>query len=160
MLVLGIDPGLIQTGYGLIKVGTEKKQVIDYGTISPNSKDKLALRLLAIYNDLLSIINEYEPSVMAIEEVFYGKNVKSALLLGHARGVSMTCAAKYNIPVFEYSARKVKQSITGNGNAHKSQIKFMIMKELNLREFNAPIDASDALAIALCHIYQVRLEEL
>ena len=160
MLVLGIDPGLIQTGYGLIKVGTEKKQVIDYGTISPNSKDKLALRLLAIYNDLLSIINEYEPSVMAIEEVFYGKNVKSALLLGHARGVSMICAAKYNIPVFEYAARKVKQSITGNGNAHKSQIKFMIMKELNLKEFNAPIDASDALAIALCHIYQVRLEEL
>ena len=160
MLVLGIDPGLIQTGYGLIKVGSEKKQVIDYGTISPNSKDKLALRLLAIYNDLLSIINEYEPSVMAIEEVFYGKNVKSALLLGHARGVSMICAAKYNIPVFEYSARKVKQSITGNGNAHKSQIKFMIMKELNLKEFNAPIDASDALAIALCHIYQVRLEEL
>ena len=160
MLVLGIDPGLIQTGYGLIKVGSEKKQVIDYGTISPNSKDKLALRLLAIYNDLLSIINEYEPSVMAIEEVFYGKNVKSALLLGHARGVSMICAAKYNIPVFEYAARKVKQSITGNGNAHKSQIKFMIMKELNLKEFNAPIDASDALAIALCHIYQVRLEEL
>ena len=87
MLVLGIDPGLIQTGYGLIKVGSEKKQVIDYGTISPNSKDKLALRLLAIYKDLLSIINKYEPSVMAIEEVFYGKNVKSALLLGHARGV-------------------------------------------------------------------------
>lgn len=160
MIVLGIDPGLLQTGFGLIKVGSNKNQVIDYGTISPNSKDKLAIRLLAIYNDLLSIIDQYEPSIMAIEEVFYGKNVKSALLLGHARGVSMICAAKYNIPVFEYSARKVKQSITGNGNAHKSQIKFMIMKELNLKQFNAPIDASDALAIALCHIYQVRLEEL
>ena len=160
MIVLGIDPGLLQTGYGLIKVGSKNNQVIDYGTISPNSKDKLALRLIVIYNDLLSIINEYKPSVMAIEEVFYGKNVKSALLLGHARGVSMICAAKYNIPVFEYSARKVKQSITGNGNAHKSQVKFMIMKELNLKQFNAPIDASDALAIALCHMYQVRLEEL
>ena len=160
MIVLGIDPGLLQTGYGLIKVSSNKNQVIDFGTISPNSKDKLALRLLVIYNDLLSIIKEYKPSVMAIEEVFYGKNVKSALLLGHARGVSMICAAKYNIPVFEYSARKVKQSITGNGNAHKSQIKFMIMKELNLKQFNAPIDASDALAIALCHISQVRIEEL
>ena len=160
MIVLGIDPGLLQTGYGLIKVGSNKNQVIDYGTISPNSKDKLALRLLAIYNDLLSIIEQYKPSIMAIEEVFYGKNVKSALLLGHARGVSMICAAKYNIPAFEYSARKVKQSITGNGNADKSQVKFMIMKELNLKQFNAPIDASDALAIALCHIYQVRLEEL
>ena len=160
MIVLGIDPGLLQTGYGLIKIGSNKNQVIDYGTISPNSKDKLALRLFAIYNDLISIIDQYKPSIMAIEEVFYGKNVKSALLLGHARGVSMICAAKYNIPVFEYSARKVKQSITGNGNAHKSQIKFMIMKELNLKNFSAPIDASDALAIALCHIYQVRLEEL
>ena len=158
--MLGIDPGLVQTGYGLIKVGSENNQAIDYGTISSSSEDKLASRLLAIYDDLLSVINEYKPSVMAIEEVFYGKNVKSALLLGHARGVSMICAAKYNIPVFEYSARKVKQSITGNGNAHKSQIKFMIMKELNLKNFNAPIDASDALAIALCHIYQVRLEEL
>jgi len=160
MIVLGIDPGLVQTGYGLIKIGSKNNQAIDYGTISSSSQDKLALRLLAIYDDLLSVINEYKPSVMAIEEVFYGKNVKSALLLGHARGVSMICAAKYNIPVFEYSARKVKQSITGNGNAHKSQIRFMIMKELNLKKFNAPIDASDALAIALCHIYQVRLEEL
>ena len=160
MIVLGIDPGLVQTGYGLIKVGSKDNQVIDYGTISTNAKDRLALRLLAIYNDLISVINKYKPSVMAIEEVFYGKNVKSALLLGHARGVSMICAAKYNIPVFEYSARKVKQSITGNGNAHKSQIKFMIMKELNLKNFNAPIDASDALAIALCHMYQVKLEEI
>tara|TARA_Y100001960_G_scaffold10062_1_gene9575 strand:- start:27 stop:509 length:483 start_codon:yes stop_codon:yes gene_type:complete len=160
MIVLGIDPGLVQTGYGLIKVGSKDNQVIDYGTISTNAKDRLALRLLAIYNDLISVINKYKPSVMAIEEVFYGKNVKSALLLGHARGVSMICAAKYNIPVYEYSARKVKQSITGNGNAHKSQIKFMIMKELNLKNFNAPIDASDALAIALCHMYQVKLEEI
>ncbi len=160
MIVLGIDPGLVQTGYGLIKVNSKKNEVIDFGTISPNSKDKLAIRLLAINNDLLSIINKYKPTIMAIEEVFYGKNVKSALLLGHARGVSMTCAAKFNIPVYEYSARKVKQSITGNGNAHKSQIKFMIMKELNLKNFNAPIDASDALAIALCHINQVRLEDL
>jgi len=160
MIVLGIDPGLVQTGYGLIKVDSKDNQVIDYGTISTNAKDRLALRLLAIYNDLISVINKYKPSVMAIEEVFYGKNVKSALLLGHARGVSMICAAKYNIPVYEYSARKVKQSISGNGNAHKSQIKFMIMKELNLKNFNAPIDASDALAIALCHMYQVKLEEI
>ena len=160
MIVLGIDPGLLQTGYGLIRTSSRNNQAIDYGTISPNSKSMLSLRLHTIYNDLLSIIEKYKPSVMAIEEVFYGKNVKSALLLGHARGVSMICAAKYNIPVFEYSARKVKQSITGNGNAHKSQIKFMIMKELNLKQFTAPIDASDALAIGLCHIHQVKLEEL
>ena len=155
-----VDPGLLQTGYGLIKIIGEKKEIIDYGTISPNAKARLSERLLTIFEDLIAIIDQYKPTTMAIEEVFYGKNVKSALLLGHARGVSMVCASKYNIPVFEYSARKVKQSITGNGNAHKTQIKFMIMREFNLKSFNAPIDASDALAIALCHLHQIKIEEL
>jgi len=160
MIVLGIDPGLVQTGYGLIKINGEKKTVLDYGTISPNTKTSLAIRLNVIFEDLITIIDEYKPTTMVIEEVFFGKNVKSALLLGHARGVAMVCASKYKIPVFEYSARKIKQSITGNGNAHKSQIKFMIMNELKLKEFNAPIDASDALAIAICHLYQLKLDEL
>ena len=97
---------------------------------------------------------------MAIEEVFYGKNVKSALLLGHARGTAMVCGAKFSMPVFEYSAKKVKQSLTGNGNAHKSQLQFMVMKELSLKTFNAPNDASDALAIALCHINHIKVNEL
>ena len=132
MIVLGIDPGLLQTGFGLIKVGSNKNQVIDYGTISPNSKDKLALRLLAIYNDLLSIIDQYKPSIMAIEEVFYGKNVKSALLLGQARGAAMVSAASENITIFEYSAKKIKQSVTGNGNANKEQVKFMVTSILNI----------------------------
>ena len=160
MIVLGIDPGLVQTGYGLIKINGDNKEVLDYGTISPNSKDSLSKRLYTIYSDLIEIIDNFNPNTMVIEEVFYGKNVKSALLLGHARGAAMVCASKYNIPVFEYSARKIKQSITGNGNAHKTQVKFMIMKELNLKEFKAPIDASDALAIAICHLYQLKLEEL
>ena len=97
---------------------------------------------------------------MSIEKIFYGKNVNSALMLGHARGVAMICASKFNIPVFEYSARKVKQSLTGNGNAHKEQIKFMVMNELNIKNFNAPTDASDALAIAICHVNQVKVNEL
>ena len=160
MIVLGIDPGLVQTGYGLIKINGDNKEVLDYGTISPNSKDSLSKRLYTIYSDLIEIIDNFNPNTMVIEEVFYGKNVKSALLLGHARGAAMVCASKYNIPVFEYSARKIKQSITGNGNAHKTQVKFMVMKELSLQEFNAPIDASDALAIAICHLYQLKLDEL
>jgi crossover junction endodeoxyribonuclease RuvC len=97
---------------------------------------------------------------MAIEEVFYGKNVKSALLLGHARGASMVCAANNSMPVFEYSARKVKQSITGNGAAHKSQVQYMISKEFNINNDNFPLDASDALAIALCHLNQLKINEL
>ena len=160
MIILGIDPGLLQTGYGLIKISGNSRKVLDYGIISPSVKTSLSNRLHTIYEDLITIIDNYKPTIMVIEEVFYGKNVKSALLLGHARGVPMVCASKYKIPVFEYSARKIKQSVTGNGNAHKTQVKFMIMKELGLKVFNAPIDASDALAIAICHLHQLKLEEL
>jgi len=160
MIILGIDPGLVQTGYGLIKINGEKKEVLDYGIISPDTKTNLSNRLQTIYNDIIEIIDRFKPNTVAVEEVFYGKNVKSALLLGHARGVAMVSASKYNIPVFEYSAKKVKQAITGNGNAHKEQVKFMIMKDLNLKNFNAPIDASDALAIAICHLYQTKINEL
>ncbi len=160
MIILGIDPGLVQTGYGLIKINGEKKEVLDYGIISPDTKSNLSNRLQTIYNDIIEIIDRFKPNTVAVEEVFYGKNVKSALLLGHARGVAMVSASKYNIPVFEYSAKKVKQAITGNGNAHKEQVKFMIMKDLNLKNFNAPIDASDALAIAICHLYQTKINEL
>ena len=160
MLVLGIDPGLVTTGYGLIQVKNNSSSIIDFGTISPKQSDSLSQRLNIIYEDVSYIINKYKPSIMAIEEVFYGKNVKSALLLGHARGVPMVCASKKNIPVFEYSARKVKQSITGNGTAHKSQVQFMIIKEFNLDNIKFSTDASDALAIALCHINQIKLNEL
>ena len=160
MIVLGIDPGLRHTGFGLVESINNNYKLLDYGTISPNPKDKLSLRLLTLLDDLEIIINKYKPSIMSIEEVFYGKNVKSALLLGHARGVAMVCGAKYSIPVFEYSAKKVKQSLTGNGNAHKSQLQFMVMQDLSLKNFNGPSDASDALAIALCHLNQVKVNEL
>ena len=160
MLVLGIDPGLVTTGYGLIQVKNNSSSIIDYGTISPKQSDSLSQRLNTIYEDVSYIINKYKPNIMAIEEVFYGKNVKSALRLGHARGVSMVCASKNNISVYEYSARKVKQSITGNGAAHKSQVQFMIIKEFNLGNVKFSTDASDAIAIALCHINQIKLNEL
>ena len=106
------------------------------------------------------IIDKFNPNILSIEEVFFGKNVKSALLLGHARGVAMLCASNKNISVFEYSARKIKQSITGNGNAHKSQVKYMVMKQLNLDNIDCPTDASDALAIALCHLNQIIQEQI
>ena len=161
MIILGIDPGLINTGYGLIQItGSNNLQAIDFGTISPDKKEKLSYRLKTIYDDLSLIIKKYSPNILSIEEVFFGKNVKSALLLGHARGVSMLCASNNNIPVFEYSPRKIKQSITGNGNADKSQVKFMVTRELNLKNLDFPDDASDALATALCHNNQIKLDEL
>ena len=140
MLILGIDPGLVQTGFGLINVNNNINKIIDYGVIAPNSKDNLSTRLYTIYDDLLWVIDKYQRNIMAIEEVFYGKNVKSALLLGHARGASMICAAKYNMPVFEYSARKVKQSLSGNGNAQKEQVQYMVKAILKMQDFPKPLD--------------------
>ena len=101
MKIIGIDPGLRCTGFGIIDSLNNKLEVIDFGIIKTDSKDSLSKRLKTIYNDIKEIIEMHRPSIMSIEEIFYGKNVKSALLLGHARGVSMICAAKYNIPVFQ-----------------------------------------------------------
>lgn len=160
MKIIGIDPGLIQTGFGIIKVINDEVSLLDYGIIKPNIQDSLSKRLLTIYNDVCEIILRHKPQVVAIEEVFYGKNVKSSMRLGQARGAAMVAAASKNISIYEYSAKKVKQSITGNGNAHKSQIQFMVKAKLKLDHSPEPIDASDALAIALCHNSQFRIADL
>ena len=160
MKILGVDPGLTRTGFGIIDVHSESLKLIDYGIIKPKSSDKLERRLLTIFNDMSSIIKKYSPTVISIEDVFYGKNVKSALLLGQARGAAMLSAASSKITIFEYSAKKIKQSVTGNGNANKDQVKFMVASILNIKNLDIPLDASDALAIALCHHQQFRVNEL
>ena len=160
MKIIGIDPGLVQTGYGIINVSNNQTSLIDYGIIKPPPKDSLANRLLAIFNDVCEIISNHNPQIFAIEEVFYGKNVKSSMRLGQARGASMVAAASNGIPVYEYSARKVKQSVTGNGNAHKTQVQFMVKAKLKMDHNPEPIDASDALAIALCYDHQFRMVEI
>ena len=160
MKIIGIDPGLVQTGFGIINVSDYEVSLIDYGIIKPDPKDSLSKRLLTIYNDVCEITSNYNPQIFAIEEVFYGKNVKSAMRLGQARGAAMVAAASKEIPIYEYSARKVKQSVTGNGNAHKSQIQFMVKSKLNMEHNPEPVDAADALAIALCHEHQFRPADL
>jgi crossover junction endodeoxyribonuclease RuvC len=158
--IIGIDPGLVQTGFGIINVSNNQTNLIDYGIVKPPSKDSLANRLLTIFNDVCEIISNHNPQILAIEEVFYGKNVKSAMRLGQARGASMVAAASKGIPIYEYSARKVKQSVTGNGNAHKSQVQFMVKTKLKMVNNPEPMDAADALAIALCHNHQFRMADL
>ena len=160
MIILGIDPGLIQTGFGVINISNNKSDLIDYGIIKPSVKDNLANRLFTIFNDISKIINDYDPQIFAIEDIFYGKNVKSAMRLGQARGASMVAAASKKIPIYEYSARKVKQSITGNGNAHKHQVQFMVKAKLQMDYLPEPLDAADALAVALCHHHQFRMADL
>ena len=105
-------------------------------------------------------IIDFNPHVFAIEDIFYGKNVKSAMRLGQARGASMVAAAFKQIPIYEYSARKVKQSITGNGNAHKEQVQFMVKVKLKMEHVPEPLDAADALAVAICHDHQLRISDL
>ena len=157
---MGVDPGLIQTGFGIINVGDNESILIDYGIIKPSPKDNLANRLLTIFNDVCKIITDFKPQVFAIEDIFYGKNVKSAMRLGQARGASMVAAASKQIPIYEYSARKVKQSLTGNGNAHKNQVQFMVKAKLQMYHNPEPMDASDALAVALCHDNQFKMADL
>ena len=160
MIILGIDPGLRVTGFGILSTKNDKTEVIDYGVIEPNNKETLSKRLYSIYTDIEELIKVFSPNILAIEDIFYGRNVKSAFYLGQARGIAMMCAAKHNMPVFEYSAKKVKQAITGNGNADKTQLQYKIKQIFNLKHLPTPLDASDAIGIALCHINQIKLNDL
>ncbi len=160
MIILGIDPGLTVTGFGVLSTKNDITQIIDYGVIEPNKKETLSKRLYTIYTDIEELIRVFSPNILSIEDIFYGRNVKSAFYLGQARGIAMMCAAKHNMPVFEYSAKKVKQAITGNGNADKTQLQYMIKQIFKLNTLPEPLDASDAIGIALCHINQIKLKDL
>ncbi|MBC8196773.1 MAG: crossover junction endodeoxyribonuclease RuvC [Candidatus Marinimicrobia bacterium] len=159
MIILGIDPGLSKMGFGVIKINDEQPSLIDFGIISTTADQPLEKRLKTIYLDLKTVIKEYQPKAMSVEGSFFGKNVRSMMMLGHARGMALLGAAQAGIPVYEYSPRKIKQSVTGNGNATKEQVKYMVQIILGLKEKKIPDDASDALAIALCHTKQFRYDD-
>ena len=160
MKIIGIDPGLINTGYGIISFNKDEKKIIDFGIISPDKNASLSFRLNTIYNDISSIILKYKPTCLSIEEVFYSNNISTTLKLGQARGAVLIAAAQSNLDVYEYSARKIKLSITGNGNSHKDQVKFMVGNTLKVDMSNYKHDATDALAAALCHEQQFRHGDL
>jgi crossover junction endodeoxyribonuclease RuvC len=148
-VILGIDPGSRITGYGLIREEEQKVYYIDSGCIR-TSEGELGQRLLQIFNGICQLMAEYSPNEVAIERVFMHQNPKSALLLGHARGVAMVAAAAQGVCVSEYSAREIKQSVVGYGAAEKNQVKHMVVNLLMLNSLPQS-DAADALAIAICH---------
>src|ERR1700740_783469 len=153
-IILGIDPGTVVLGYGLIRV---KKQQVEYmhcDVIKMGSDEEHTVRLKTIFETISKIIEEYCPDELAIEAPFFGKNVQSMLKLGRAQGVCMAAALNKGIPVAEYSPRKIKQSITGNGNASKDQLASMMQRLLNLKELPKYFDATDALGVAVCHHFQ------
>ncbi|MGD9489282.1 MAG: crossover junction endodeoxyribonuclease RuvC [Calditrichaceae bacterium] len=149
--ILGVDPGLNITGYGMIEIAeNENPQLFTYGHIRTNARKSLSERLHQIYSKLNDVINEHQPDFMAIEDLFYAENVKTAIIMGHARGAAIVAGMNNGVDVTEYTAREVKMSVVGNGAAAKSQVQFMVRNILGVKEKIEPDDASDALAVALC----------
>jgi len=153
MRVLGIDCGSRITGYGVVDTSGADCILVRCGVIRSRTSDPLALRLKGIHAGIIEIIRELGPDVAAFESLFYSNNVQSALKLGHVRGVSLVAAAEANIPVFEYSPAEVKSAVTGYGRAEKPQVQQMVRALLKLESTPEPLDASDALAVAICHVH-------
>jgi crossover junction endodeoxyribonuclease RuvC len=150
---LGIDCGSRVTGYGVIDTDGADCILVRCGAIRSKLSDPLALRLRSIYNGIVEVIQDVHPDVAAFENLFYATNVQSALKLGHVRGVSVFAAAEANLPVFEYSPLEVKSAVTGYGRAEKPQVQQMVRALLKLNSLPQPYDASDALAVAICHVH-------
>ncbi len=155
MIILGVDPGTLVTGYGLIEVERGTITVLDFDVIVNRGDRSMPLRLKEIYSRLAQVIDRFHPDEFAIETAFYGRNAQSALKLGHARGVSILAAVNNEIPTTEYSPREVKKSVAGNGAASKQQVKYMVKSLLGLRDTPKLLDATDALAVALCHQHRM-----
>lgn len=153
-VILGLDPGTNIMGYGIITIKGSKIELQQFGVIKLGKVDSHELRLKKIFDRVLSLIDEYHPDEVALEAPFFGKNVQSMLKLGRAQGVAMSAALYREIPIIEYAPKKVKQSVTGNGNASKEQVAKMLMTLLVIKEMPKLLDATDALAVALCHHYQ------
>ncbi|MBS1928286.1 MAG: crossover junction endodeoxyribonuclease RuvC [Chitinophagaceae bacterium] len=153
-IILGIDPGTILMGYGLLSIEGKKMEMLDMNACRFSNKLNGYQKLEQIHEIIHNLINRYKPNYFAIEAPFFGKNVQSMLKLGRAQGVAIAAAIQAGLPVAEYSPKKIKQSITGNGNADKLQVMHMLQQLLKFGDKPAYLDASDALAVALCHHFQ------
>ena len=152
-IIIGVDPGTQVMGYGVILIKNAQIELIQYGVIKLNKYTTHELKLKKIFERITQLIEEYLPDEMAIEDPFYGKNAQSMLKLGRAQGVAMAAALARDIPIVEYSPKKVKQSVTGNGNATKEQVAYMLESILKMELSREFLDATDGIAIAICHHY-------
>lgn len=155
MRILGVDPGTMVIGYGIVENDKGDCCTIDFGSLKLSSKDSFPLRLKKIYDGISAIIVQHQPDEFAIEDLFYAANAKVAIKMGHARGVAILAAVNHQLPMSEYTPREIKQSVVGNGAASKEQVQRMIKQLLNLSSVPEPLDASDALAVALCHLHRL-----
>lgn len=150
MRIIGFDPGLADTGYGVIETDGNRVVCLDYGSIKTPAKTDLPSRLLTISKEITKLIKKYNPERIGIEQLFFSKNVKTAMAVGQARGVILLAIAHTSIPIFEFTPNQVKQAVSAYGSASKDQIQRMVKMILNLKEIPKPDDAADALAIAIC----------
>ncbi len=158
-IILGIDPGTIITGYGIIHEKNGKIQPLDFGCIRPPASLPLEKRYLIIYEALQKLIDKHKPQAIAVETQFVKKNVLIAMKLGMARGMALLAAAKNDIPIYEYAPKKAKLAVVGNGSASKEQVQKMIQLLLSLPTLPEPEDAADALALAICHAHQLKFHK-
>ncbi len=160
MRVLGVDPGTIVLGYGLIESRGDEMTLVHYDSIKCKARSEMSERLLFVYSGLTKAVNKYKPDVMAIESPFVGENVRSALAIGKAQAIVLLIAAQNGIPVYEYSPAQVKHHVADYGASSKEQIQQMVKMLLELDEIPQPNDAADALAVAICHLRECRMREL
>jgi crossover junction endodeoxyribonuclease RuvC len=160
MIVLGLDPGVATTGYGVLRYLGSKFHLIDYGTIKTLPKTPFSTRLKEISDQLSSIIQKYSPETIAIEELFFTNNAKTAIAVAQARGVLILTSEQHNIKTHGYTPPQIKLSVCGYGKAEKKQVQYMVKKILNMTEIPKPDDAADALAIAICHSHSYKMSQL
>ncbi len=160
MLVVGIDPGVATTGFGVVRDTRDGILLVDYGIITTPADMPLASRLLVLHNQLEKIIQLHRPESSAVEKLFFQKNVTTAIAVGQARGVALLTLAENQIEVSEYTPLEVKQAVAGFGSADKKQVQYMVKALLNMEKIPSPDDAADALAIAICHLHSVRFRNL
>lgn len=160
MLVLGIDPGTATTGFGLVEGDRGKSRLVDYGTILTSPNTAMPERLLIINRELTRLLEQHHPDAVAIEQLFFQRNVKTAITVAQSRGVLLMTTAGAGISIAEYTPLQVKQSVVGYGNASKRQVQLMVQALLSLKAPPRPDDAADALAIAICHLHSYRMNAL
>jgi crossover junction endodeoxyribonuclease RuvC len=160
MRILGMDPGIVSMGYGIIETSGEEITPIGYGALASKARSPIGERLRYLYNELLKIISQFQPNAAAIEQPFVARNVKSAMAVGRAQAVAILAAASSGIPVYEYTPTQVKQRVADYGASSKEQIQEMVRLQLGIPQVPEPSDAADALAVAICHLRETHLERL
>jgi crossover junction endodeoxyribonuclease RuvC len=161
VIVLGIDPGTALTGYGVVRgEAFGALALVECGVIRTSARDRLPVRLREIYDDVRGLIERHKPDALAVEDVFYSRNVRTTVVLGHARGVVLLAGEQASLPVHEYPPAEIKKSVVGTGAATKEQVQFMVTRLLRLRAAPQPSDAADAAAVALAHIMSARIPRI